>query len=454
MFKRFFAFLFIMISVVVISQNCSADPVQKGDQATVQEESSKGITASLQNLIKTTDSNGIRLLLAFFLGLLMSLTPCIYPMIPITVGILQAQGKKSIGHNFLLSLTYTCGIATTFAMCGVVAALTGAICGQIMTSPIFVIVMIALLLYFAFSMLGFYDMYTPKFGQNAAVAKGGSFFSVFTFGALSGTMASPCLTPGLALLLTIVGSIGSYVIGFILLFAFGIGLSIPLLIIGTFSSSLNMLPRAGMWMVEVKKLFGFMLIGMALYMLNNIVPWHMMLWIIGVVGIQVSGWYLWDAQKNRGFIKILKSCAAIAAIIGSGFVLKTAYFGENKTTKVVCAYGDWEIDYDHARECAQAANKKIFIDFWATFCSICKAIDKTVLADEDTLNQLKSFVMLKVDGTDPDSEPFATLHKTYAIKGFPTFLLVDAQTGDVVHQWGSEIYNDKASFIKDLKRLS
>ena len=122
----------------------------------------------------------------------MSLTPCIYPMIPITVGILQAQGSKSFGSNLLLASAYTLGIATTFAALGVTAAYTGAMFGaSIMSNPFFILMIVAVLTYLGFSMLGFYDMYTPKFMRNAGAGKGGSLTSAFLFGAASGTVASP-----------------------------------------------------------------------------------------------------------------------------------------------------------------------------------------------------------------------------------------------------------------------
>ena len=408
----------------------------------------------IESLIEQTQSRWIQTLLAFLLGLLMSLTPCIYPMIPITVGILQAQGKKSIGYNFLISVAYTWGIATTFALCGVTAALTGAVCGKLLINPFFVLLMVAVLLYFALVMFGVFEMKVPKFMQNQMNVKGGSIFSIFAFGMISGTVASPCLTPGLALLLTIVGTLGSYLLGFILLFAFGIGLSVPLLIIGTFSSSLNMMPKAGMWMLEVKKFFGFMLIGMSFYFLNNITPWWLMLWLMGTT-ILISGiYYLYDAQKTHGrFSKAVKNIIGMAAVAGSILVFANAFQETFATKPVVCKYGDWETDYATALACAQSGNKKIFIDFWATFCSICKAIDKTVLSSDEVQDVLKQFVALKVDGTNPASEPFATLHAQYKIKGFPTFLLIDPHTGEIIKQWGSEIYQSKQQFIQDLKQF-
>src|SRR5579872_5316108 len=207
----------------------------------------------ISSLVQNTDSLALRLLLVMLLGLLMSLTPCIYPMIPITAGILQSRGSTSVARNFGVALAYTMGIATTFACLGLLAAFTGQIFGCFLNSPIVILLIVAVLIYLAFSMFGFYDMYVPKAlrGGNQSV-QGGSIASAFAFGAVSGSVASPCLSPGLMLLLSIVTTLGSKWLGFLLLFSFGIGLSLPLLLVGTFSTSLNMLPRAGMWMLENK----------------------------------------------------------------------------------------------------------------------------------------------------------------------------------------------------------
>src|SRR5271156_4923609 len=206
------------------------------------------------------------LVLVFFLGLLMSLTPCIYPMIPITVGILQSQGTSSIMRNFLLACAYTCGIATTFACFGLLAAYTGQLFGALMYNPFVILLFCALLIYLGFSMLGFYEFYMPSWLQpKGNIGRGGSYIAAFTFGAISGTVASPCISPGLVLLLSIVSHMQNVFLGFILLFIFGIGLSIPLLIIGTFSNALAHMPRAGMWMVRIKQLMGVVLLLTALY---------------------------------------------------------------------------------------------------------------------------------------------------------------------------------------------
>lgn len=412
-------------------------------------------SSQLSNLVSTTTNLWIRILLVMLLGLLMSLTPCIYPMIPITLGILQSSGSKSVRSNFLQALFYTFGIATTFAILGLIAAFTGQVFGSLMMNPIFIICISIFLAYLGFSMFGFYEMYTPRFMRKGAQANGEkkSFFSIFLFGAASGTVASPCLSPGLVLLLSIVAAISNKLLGFILLFAFGFGLGIPLLIIGTFSSSLNALPRAGIWMIEIKKFFGFMLFGMVFYFLSSIIPGKILL-ILMTTFMTVAGiFYFYSISKNdSSILKAIKNtigvfCCVFAVWLGA----KTyqAFFFEKQLIQDTL----WYQNKEQAVSIAKEEKKKLFIDIGAEFCSICKAIDRTLLQRKKVRTALKKFINLKIDGSDNSDETFEGLRKKYEVVGFPTFLLIDPENGDLLARWGSELYDySEADFVNELEK--
>jgi thiol:disulfide interchange protein len=403
----------------------------------------------VENLIRTTDFLIVQVLLIALLGLLMSFTPCIYPMIPITVGIMQGQGTRSVFYNFLHALFYSLGIATTFACLGLLAALSGTIFGMLLTNPIVVLLIVIMLIYLALSMFGLYEIKIPQFLMAQSHKHTSSVASSFIFGAISGTVASPCLSPGLALVLCIVASLGNVPLGFLLLFSFGIGLSIPLLLIGTFSSSLTMLPRAGMWMVEVKKLFGFLLLAMSFYYLKNILPHALLLWLL-LIFCALSGIYYLFARSahDTTAIKRLKNILGILFLATAMYLGLQAYYA----TYIAPTQEDsfWVTDYDKAVSQAEQRNKLLFIDFWAPSCSICTAIDATVLKDSAVRTALSRFVPTKLElvVTDP---VIIELQKQFAIKGLPTFILYDPVTKKVVKQWGSELYNaDKKLFIEQL----
>lgn len=408
----------------------------------------------LQTNLRTSSSLSLRLILVFLLGLLMSLTPCIYPMVPITAGILQSQGSSSLSRSFLLAFTYTLGTSTTFAIFGLIAALTHHLFGQLLVNPVFILIIIAILAYLALSMFGLYDMYVPKFmAQNNYTQKKGSLLSVFLFGVISGSMASPCLSPGLALLLSIVATLGSKFLGFVLLFVFGLGLSMPLLIIGTFANSINSLPQSGMWMVEIKKLFGFMLLAMCVYLLNNIVSPHTTAWIT-VIFIFGSGvYYLQNASRHDGQIwylikNFVGSILIILAVVMSIQAIYKTYFAEI----LVCENYTWQKNYQVALQKAQNQNQPLLIDCGADWCSICHSIDKYVFEDQAVKAALCNVVAVKVNATDQYSEPYQTLKTQYGIKGVPAILLINPHTGELLNRWGSDLYDlPKDEFIEQLK---
>lgn len=413
--------------------------------------------ASVSALVSNTESTPLRCVLVFLLGLLMSLTPCIYPMIPITVGIIQASAVKSITRNFLLAFAYTLGIAITFALLGLLAATGSAQFGALLGNPLFIIMLVLLLGYLGFSMLGLYDMYIPRFMQpkNTAI-KNGSFISVFLFGAISGTIASPCLSPGLLLLLSIVATLGNKLLGFILLFSFGMGLGLPLLIIGTFSGSLNVLPRAGLWMVEVKKLFGFMLIIMCFYYLNNIMPWHLMVWLMALCLLTIGIIYIVSIQSyETTFIKRFKNYLGIIFIISSFIVafyaLKLTFWPDTVATDISI----WHTDYAQARQKALEENKPLLLDFGASWCSSCKAIEKQLLHQTTVMDALEPLVVpLTVDCTNPHAEPCAVIQQKYGVVGFPTIILVNAATETILKKWGGELLDySPEEFINELEKL-
>ena len=232
---------------------------------------SANIISKLKNSISSQESYFYILLLSFLAGIFISFTPCVYPMIPITAGILQTQATTSMTHNFLSSLFYVLGIAFVYAGLGVMSATTSIVFGQWTSSPIFILLIVFLFLFLAFSLFGFYEIRMPQFltrtqdSQIQGSQTRTSLIKSFLLGFFSGAIASPCITPALAILLTFVADKGSPVLGFFALFFFALGMGLLLIIIGTASSALNALPRSGEWMLKVKEFMGFLMIAMSIY---------------------------------------------------------------------------------------------------------------------------------------------------------------------------------------------
>ncbi len=210
--------------------------------------------------------------LAFLAGILTSLLPCIYPMIPITLGIIQGQGAKTLWRNFQLTFAYTNGLALVYAMLGYISATSAVLFGSWLGKPWFIIAAAMIFIYFAGAMLGFYELYIPTILQSPKMQiEGGSVTYCFVLGMLSALVVSPCLAPPLVVLLGLVAKQANPLLGFISLYAFSLGISMFLLVVGTFSGVLMLLPRAGEWLDYVKQVLGFCLLAVAVYFLQPLV---------------------------------------------------------------------------------------------------------------------------------------------------------------------------------------
>ena len=266
-----------------------------------------GLSAfSLQGAISSDASVFYILLIAFGTGLLTSFTPCIYPMIPITIGILQSQASTSLFRNFLVAFSYVLGISTVYASLGYVAATSTVIFGQWLANPWLIFFMILLFIYLAFSMFGFYEIYMPKImkGTGKQVSPKGSIAYSYLFGLISGAAASPCLTPALAILLGYVAKQGSPVLGFMTLFSFSLGMGVILVAIGTLSASTmsgkkSFIPRAGLWMNDIKTVFGFLLLGVCAYFLQPVLDMKYVYSLYALVGAVGSGYFFLKANGNK-----------------------------------------------------------------------------------------------------------------------------------------------------------
>lgn len=413
------------------------------------------LTEKVQEFVQKADTLWLQLLLAILLGLLLSLTPCIYPMIPITIGILHSHGKKSLLFNFLGSLCYAMGIATTFACLGLFTAFAGAQFGSLLSNPIFVCVFVGFLGYMSLTMLGIVNLYIPSFMQRQINVKSafGPFVTAFLFGAVSGTVASPCVSPGLALILGIVATLGNKFLGFLLLFCFGIGLSIPLIIIGTFSSSLHVLPRSGQWMEEIKKGIGMLMLGMSLYFLQPITPDIVFAWFMVVYALFAGLFFIIDGSHNANTTKQIKNligvaCIALTVVLGIQAYEKTFYKIAVEDEESI----SWHKNYQEARTQAAQENKLLLVDFYGKACSMCKAIDKKIFKQPAVAQALDSkVVFVKINGNKGENQEL--LH-SYKVHGFPTIIILDPETETILHQWTGDLYNLTAQeFITFMQKL-
>lgn len=392
------------------------------------------------------------LVFAFLAGIGLSFTPCIYPMIPITVAIIGGQGNQRPLRGFYLSLIYVLGIAVVYSALGVAAASTGALFGSAVNSPWVVGFVAVVFVALAFSMFGAFELQLPtsmaeKFGGNK---KGAGVLGIFFMGLVSGTVASPCVGPVLVSLLVYIASTGSKIIGFWLLFVFAWGMGLLLIAVGTFSGALKVLPKSGTWMVVVKKIMGVFLLGAALYYLRSIISDTIFLFALGIFLITVgifSGGLDRLVAESAVFPRVKKSFGVLCLVFGiyflggtllsRGLILSPFNMAQEQGGGVVTNGRDvgiaWFASEPEGVEAALRAGKPVMIDFWAEWCSVCKKLEKKTLADPGVVDESKRFVSIKVDCTDVDDPAIKALWAKYRIVGLPTIVFIDRE-GNVLQR--------------------
>jgi len=355
----------------------------------------------------------LTLLAIFVLGLALNLTPCVYPLIPITIGYFSQQSGASRGRRVALSSLYVLGIAITYSALGVFSALSGKLFGAWLQHPGVLIFFALLMLVMASSMFGAFELTVPQFVSRRSGGQAG-LAGALTMGLLIGIVAAPCVGPFVISLIALVSSLQSPMLGFLMFFVLAIGLGLPYLFLGIFSSSATALPRSGMWMVQVKKAMGFILIAMAFYFLRP---------LIGDLAFQYG--VAASLLVGSAFVLFARAQGAKVWRIGIGVLLLVAGVAFAVPRKHEAGV-QWE-KYDASKlAAARAAGKPVVIDFYADWCLPCKELDHKTFSDDRVVQELDRFVRLKADLTAAEDANTVALTKQYAIVGVPTILWIDA----------------------------
>ena len=364
----------------------------------------------------------------FIGGILTSLTPCVYPLIPITVSVFGASREASRMRSFLLSVTYVLGIAVMYSILGIAVASTGAVFGQIMANPIVVGFVSVILIALGLSLIGVFELRLPYAVQNRLNTVGGTGFGgAFAMGTVAGIIAAPCTGPALGAVLSYVATTGNTFLGFWLMLTYAIGMGLLFILIGTFSGLISSLPRSGGWMYVLENIFGVVIIAMALYFLKEVIePLRAILdnsapvFIIGGVLLLVGILLGKFTQRFRDLSRAAqarKSAGVLAAVFGL-YVIVGAF------TTVETSL-DWRQDEVEALREARASKKPAVIDFYATWCGACVELDKFTFSDPEVGSRLEDFVKIKLDFSR-SSEQVEQLKKKYGIVGLPVVLFLDS----------------------------
>jgi thiol:disulfide interchange protein DsbD len=358
-------------------------------------------------------------------GIALNLTPCVYPLIPITIsyfGAKSIKGAEDPASSPLIShaLLYILGLAFTNSMLGVFAALSGRMLGMMLQNPLTLVAVAVVLVAFGLSMFGFWEFRLPVFLTAAAARNYAGYFGSLFMGLTLGIVAAPCIGPFVIGILIWVAGTGNPLFGFIVFFTLSLGMGLPLFVLALLSTRLTKLPKSGEWMLWVRRLMGWILFGMAAYFIGPVLPGHSGTILLAVTALAAGvhlGWLDSHASQSVLFSRIRK----IAGLVGIGvacFFISTV-FEQGEGIK-------WTSYSDTAMAEAKQSGKPIIVDFYADWCAPCRRMESLTFHHKPVVEDAaKNFVMMRVDLTNSDTEK-EKLTRLYDVRGVPTVIFLKA----------------------------
>lgn len=416
----------------------------ESDFEQLKKNSQQSQSADENSIASTLEGSGIflSLIFVFLAGLALNLTPCVYPLIPITIGYFGGQAEGKTSRLVLLGLLYMLGMALTYSVVGVITSLSGAVFGSLLQNPFVIIVIVLLFVALALSQFGVYEFKLPdSLVAKAGGAKGGTF-GAFFMGLTMGIVAAPCIGPFVLGLVTYVAAKGDPLYGFLMFFVLALGLGLPYLFLAIFSGKIKSLPRAGIWMEGVKHIFGFILIGMALYFLDPILPKVVQGYVLPVFGIIAALILLFidkTANDAKGF-RTFKTVFSVVVLALSIYVLIPSEKLEP----------EWKQFSIHGYQSSLNNNERMVIDFYADWCIPCKELDAITFSDKRVIEKFDRFTVYKVDMTK-NNETNEQLRKKFNVIGMPTVLIIDAKGNETKRITGFVNADEFLRYVSDVE---
>lgn len=386
----------------------------------------------------------------FLLGIGLTFTPCVFPMIPIITSIIAGQQNPTVLRSFILSLSYVLGMAITYASAGVITGMLGAGANvqAALQDPVLLSVFAAIFILLAMAMFGFYELQLPAFlrdrlNTTSQNLSGGHISSVFGIGALSALVVSPCVSAPLAGALLYISATADAVIGGLSLFALGMGMGVPLILIAVGGGKL--FPKAGQWMDAVKAVFGVMLIAVAIWLIGRFAPpaLTMVLWAI-LLGLSATQMGAFDSAAP-GWPRVFKGTGILMAFYSALLILGAASGGQDalrplagismqgapagdlsrRTTPAAFTTIGTMPQLNVELEQARAVRKPVMVDFYADWCISCKVMEDQVFPQPEIAARMQEFHLVKADVTDNNAANQALMEQ-FGLFGPPSILFFDA----------------------------
>ena len=389
--------------------------------------------------------------MVFVWGLALNLTPCVYPMIPITIGFFSNQAGGKTSQTLWLAVTYVLGMATMYSVLGLIAALTGSIFGTALQNPFIVLSIAAVMVGLAFSMFGFYEIRVPTRLANIAGASTGKQGPVgaFLMGLTVGIVAAPCVGPLVIALLTFVGESQNPALGFTLFFTLALGLGAPFMVVAVLSGNMSKLPKSGEWMEWVKKVFGVIMIGMAVYFLQPLIndaTYSIAMALVAIIGGIVVGFIKNAKTPSRPF-RVVQALVGIIGIFIGGRLLMPIVNPPAAEASIA-----WQAFDDDLIEAAKSKGQFVVIDFTAEWCLPCQELDHMTFATAEAITATSEMMTLRADLTKSASQEVSDIRKQYEIRGVPTVIFLD-KNGKEREDLRIFGFVDKEDFVGRINKL-
>jgi thiol:disulfide interchange protein DsbD len=389
---------------------------------------------------------GWTLVLVFVMGLALNLTPCVYPLISVTIAYFGSQAQQRRGRALWLAVAYALGIALTFSLLGVGAALSGGLFGGALRQPITLILLAGVMVALALSSFGFYTLQPPAWILRKSGGAAGGMVGALFMGLTMGVVAAPCVGPIVVGLLLVVGAKADVALGFLLFFILALGLGAPYIALGAAAGSITRLPRSGEWLVWVERVFGFLLLGVALYFVSPLLPARALAWSVAALLASAAltlGLYNTQGEGTRGFAFFKRILGSLALVAAAWIVLRP-----NVPVVDPIAWRDFS---PGALSQARSEGRPAVVDFRADWCLPCLEMEKTTFVSPAVTTRAGAFAMLRADVTEASKETEALL-SAYGVLGVPTTLFFASDGTEHQRMVGYVSAEDFARMLDETRR--
>jgi uncharacterized protein YyaL (SSP411 family)/cytochrome c biogenesis protein CcdA len=359
----------------------------------------------------------------YLLGMGLTLTPCVYPIVPVTVGYFGNQSGGRWTRRLALACVFGLGVAVSYAAAGTIAAFSGSLFGAAMHNPVVLSMLAAICIAMGLNAFGVYEFRVPaRVMQLTGRGSHSGVMGAAMMGLTMGIAAASCLAAFIVSLLVFVAERGNPALGVAVFLTLGLGFATPFAVLAAFSGLIHKLPKSGGWLVYSRKVMGTLMFGAAFYFLRTVVP-DILFGPLVLVGLAAAGLYFGFLEKTPVTTKTFR---AVRLFLGISFFMVAIWWSAPVSTATTDEHIEWQPYSEQAIEQARENGKPVVIDFYADWCVACVELDRVSFADPHVIEASRDIMMLRADLTQSNTPEASSLAFRYRIFGFPTLVFLDS----------------------------